>query len=210
MAYHDDFKSDQFKSAVAIGRYADGLFREECRKRGLNPETATLATIAAEVAVPMRVTMLDDDILNLWQQGLSRPEIMALGCTYNEFQAAIKRARSTGDPRAYYRHGRSRLPWRMDTTKPAKARAKLHRRVSSDTERPADKLPVPNLTKEITMKKDEPPFPVWPNSTGDVGPTFVGPFVDDLVETFAQIDVAKQELDKRFYPRSDVIRNNKD
>lgn len=207
MAYHDEFKSDRFKSAVAIGRYADGLFREECRKRGLDPETATLASIAAQTPTPMRVTMLDDDILNLWHEGLSRPEIMALGCSYNEFQTAIKRARAKGDPRAYYRQGRTRLPWRIDTTEPAKARAKLHRMVSSDTQRPADEPPISNAAKEPHMKKDKPTdhrrnFPA-PSS---VGPTFVGPFVDGLADTFAQIDVAKRELDKRFVPNSDILR----
>lgn len=37
-----------------------------------------------------------------------------------------------------------------------------------------------------------------------------GPWVDRLAYVFAQIDVAKQELDKRFVMKSDVLRDNKD
>ena len=167
---------------------------------GFDPATATLANLASETPVPMRVTMLDDDILNLWQQGLSRPEIMALGCSYNEFQTALKRARSVGDPRAYYRQGKSRLPWAVDLTAKAKQKAQEHRIVS-------------NPPKEPPMEKNKPPFTPRPKrTTGDVGPTFVGKAVDDLVGIFAQIDEAKRELDKRFVPNSDILRTevNKD
>ncbi len=194
MSYHDEFKSDRFKSAVAIGRYADRLFREECRKRGLDPATATLANLASETPVPMRVTMLDDDILNLWQEGLSRPEIMALGCSYNEFQGAIKRARSVGDLRAYYRQGKSRLPWQVNLTARAKQKAQEHRIISNEQE-----------LRKMDKRPSKPRSP-------SVGPSFVGKAVDDLVVIFAQIDEAKRELDKRFVPNSDILRTevNKD
>ena len=57
------------------------------------------------------------------------------------------------------------------------------------------------------MKNDRPPSTPKPKrTTGDGGPTFVGP----LVETFTQIDAAKRELDKRFVMKSDVLRDNKD
>ena len=44
----------------------------------------------------------------------------------------------------------------------------------------------------------------------NVGPFFVGKIVDGIVAVMPQIDEAKRQLDKRFYPRSDVLRDNKD
>ena len=183
MAYYDDFKSERFRNAVAIGRYADNLFREECRKRGLDPHTATLAKLSA-IPAPKRGSMSEDDILNLWYQGLTRPEIVALGCNFEDFKQVMRRARDRGDSRAYYREGKSRLPWTIS--------------------KPAERHP---------MEKNKPPFTPRPKrTTGDVGSAFVGKAVDDLVSIFAQIDQVKRELDKRFVPKSDILRTevNKD
>ena len=181
MAYYDDFKSERFRNAVAIGNYADNLFREECRKRGLDPHTATLAKLSA-IPAPKRGNMSEDDILNLWYQGLTRPEIVALGCNFEDFKQVMRRARGRGDSRAYYREGKSRLPWTIG-----------------------------NPPKEPSMEKNKPPFTPRPKrTTGDVGPTFVGKAVNDLVSVFTQIDEAKRQLDRKFYARSDVLRDNKD
>lgn len=180
MAYYDDFKSERFRNAVAIGNYADNLFRDECKKRGLDPHTATLAKISS-ISAPKRGSMSEDDILNLWYQGLTRPEIVALGCNFEDFKQTIRRARDRGDSRAYYREGKSRLPWTIG-----------------------------NPPKEPAMEK-KPPFTPRPKrTTGDVGPTFVGRLVDGLVAVLPQIDEAKRQLDRKFYARSDVLRDNKD
>ena len=63
------------------------------------------------------------------------------------------------------------------------------------------------------MPQNKPPFTPGPKRTpGDMGPTFVGRLVDDLVAVLPQIDEAKRELDKRFVPNSDILRTevNKD
>lgn len=203
MKYYDDFKSPRFRNAVTIGEHADMIFAAECLRRGLDPETAREAPIDAIANSPVidPLPMDREQILNLWYEGLTRPEIMALGATYPEFQMAIKVARAAGDPRAYYRENRwSRLPWAVDLTTKAKQKAKEHRIVS-------------NPVGSHPMEKNKPPFTPRPKrTTGDVGPTFVGKAVDDLVSVFAQIDKAKRELDKRFVPNSDILRTevNKD
>ena len=203
MKYYDDFKDPRFRNAVTIGKHADMIFRAECFRRGLDPDKACETPIAAIASSPLLEAQPIDreQILNLWNDGLTRPEIMALGATYPEFQRAITTARAEGDPRAYYRQNRwSRLPWAVDLTTKAKQKAQEHRIVS-------------NPPKEPPMEKNKPPFTPRPKrTTGDVGPTFVGKAVDDLVGIFAQIDEAKRELDKRFVPNSDVLRTevNKD
>ncbi len=198
MKYYDNFPADRFKSAEAIGKHADTVFRAECHKRGLNPETAIAAPIASLVGSPIcEVTAMNrEQILNLWHQGLTRPEIIALGTSYAQFQNAIKQARAVGDSRAYYRNGsKTRLPWQIDITGPAKRKAKEHRIVSNPVERQ-------------TMEKNKPPFTPGPKRTlGDMGPAFVGRLVDDLVAVLPQIDQAKLELDKRFVPKSDILRS---
>ena len=201
--YYDDFKDPRFRNAVTIGKHADMIFRAECFKRGLDPDMACESPIAALASSPIldAQPMDREQILNLWNDGLTRPEIMALGVTYPEFQQAIKTARAVGDPRAYYRQNRwSRLPWAIDLTTKAKQAAQGHRIIS-------------NPPKEPVMK-NKPPFTPRPKrTTGDVGPTFVGKAVDDLVSVFAQIDEAKRRLDKRFVPHSDILRTeiaNKD
>jgi hypothetical protein len=193
--YYDDFKSDRFKTAWAIGKHADAIFRAECRLRGLDPEKAIASPLAslATTPVPARRSMDQDQILNLWHEGLSRPEILALGCHINDFVDAIRRARAVGDSRAYYRQGKSRLPWKIELTGPAKRKAKNHRIVSNEVGRMT-------MTRRRRPKK----------ANVDLNGTILGQEVNDLVDIFAQIDVAKRELDKRFIPRSDVPHDNKD
>ena len=196
MKYYDDFKSPRFRNAVTIGQHADMVFAAECLRRGLDPDIAAASPLAAIANSPIidAIPMDREQILNLWYEGLTRPEIMALGATYPEFQQAIKTARAEGDPRAYYRENRySRLPWAIDLTTKARRKAQEHRIISN----PVGSRP---------MEKDKPPFAPRPKrTTGDVGPAFVGKTVDDLVGIFAQIDEAKRELDKRFVPNSDVL-----
>lgn len=216
MQYYDDFKSPQFRSAVAIGKHADLIFRAECRKRGLDPESVMISPLAALETSPLleTVPMDREHILDLWNEGLSRPEILALGATMDEFVDAIRRARAKGDPRAYYRYGKSRLPWRIEVTAATKKRNSLHRIVSGGTERPVSSIPIQKTAKESPMTKEQPPFTPKPKrGGGDVGPSFVGQFVDDLVAVLPQIGQAKRELDKRFVPNSDILRTevaNKD
>ena len=202
MKYYDDFKSPRFRNAVTIGEHADMVFAAECLRRGLDPGAAMESPIDAIANSPIidPIPMNREQVLDLWYDGLTGPEIMALGATYPEFLAAIKTARAAGDPRAYYRQGKSRLPWQVNLTARAKQKALEHRIIS-------------NPPKEPPMEKNKPPFTPRPKrTTGDVGPTFVGKAVDDLVGIFAQIDEAKRELDKRFVPNSDILRTevNKD
>ncbi len=124
MPYYDDFKSPRFKSAEAIGVYADRIFKLECQKRGINPESALkapLAVMAAEPSAESPTPTSPDDIVNLWYDGLTRTEIMALGVTRDQFVWAIRRARAVGDPRAYYRNNskspNARLPWLLPDIK---------------------------------------------------------------------------------------------
>ena len=201
------------------------VFAAECLRRGLDPGTAIESPIDAIANSPIidPIPMDREQILNLWYEGLTRPEIMALGATYPEFQQAIKIARTAGDPRAYYRENRwSRLPWAIDLTTKAKQKAKEHRIISNEQER-------------RTMKKGEPTGPgsplnarhnlsAWdgrprrdlnrrrPPAPSSVGPAFVSKLVDGLVAVLPQIDEAKRELDKRFIPKSDILRTevNKD
>jgi len=195
--YYDDFKSERFRNAQAIGRYADALFRGECKKRGLNPETATLAAIAAE-PIPTAGTMTEDDILNLWSGGLSRPEIIALGCNYCDFLNAIRKARAVGDPRAYYRFGRSRLPWKIQEPKDTRPK----RSVPKAPQMSADAFSPQAAARRQSMEKKPP----HPPAASSVGPAFVGKVVDDLVAVLPQIDEAKRQLDRRFVPKSDILR----
>ena len=197
MKYYDDFKSPRFRNAVTLGKHADRIFLAECIRRGLDPDIAGITPMASMASTPvLDPTPMDrEQILDLWNEGLTRPEIMALGATYLEFQQAIKTARAAGDPRAYYRQHRwSRLPWAVDLTTKAKQKAQEHRIVSNEQE-----------PRKMEKRPSKPRSP-------SVGPSFVGKAVDDLVSVFAQIDEAKRELDKRFVPNSDILRTevNKD
>ena len=210
MEYYDDFKSDRFKSAAAIGKHADLVFRTECRKRGLDPEQAGISPIDAIANSPvLEVLPMDkEQILDLWSEGLSRPEIIALGAAPFQFQAAIREARAVGDQRAYYRQGRTRLPWQITGTVGVRLKGRI---APIATEMTADAFSASGKARRETMKKPELPFTPKPKrSTGDVGPLLGGPSVDNLVNVFAQIDVAKGELAKRFVMKSDVLRDNKD
>ena len=206
MRYYDDFKDPRFQSAASIGRHADMIFRMECLKRGLDPDQAILAPLDAMIGSPSPelIRMTTDDILNLWYDGLTRPEIMALGASFGEFQWAMQKARAVGDQRAYYRHGnKSRLPWQIGITETAKRRMKKHRTVANGVAAGAGFTP--ETGKDKAMKKGDRMGSGVPPRPSSVGPSFVGKRVDDLVDVFAQIDEAKRELDKRFVPNSDIL-----
>ena len=197
MPYYDDFKSPRFRNAVTIGEHADMVFAAECLRRGLDPGAAMESPIDAIANSPIidPIPMNREQVLDLWYEGLTGPEIMALGATYPEFLAAIKTGRAQGDPRAYYRQGKTRLPWQVNLTARAKQKAQEHRIVSNEQE-----------PRKMEKRPSKPRSP-------SVGPSFVGKAVDDLVSVFAQIDDAKRELDKRFVPGSDILRSeisNKD
>ena len=162
MEYYDDFKSDRFKSAAAIGKHADLVFRTECRKRGLDPEQAGISPIDAIANSPvLEVLPMDkEQILDLWNEGLSRPEIIALGAAPFQFQTAIREARAVGDQRAYYRQGRTRLPWQITGT--VGMRLKGRRIAPIATEMTADAFNATGKAKE--RDHEERPSAVHPKT----------------------------------------------
>lgn len=134
----------RMQAAHSLGGVAQCLFNARCKSLGLNPRKAELADIVEAEAWEGHLadTSRDDEILYAWAAGRTGPQILVdLKVNFNQFQAAMKRARAIGDQRAVYKRGVMRTDENM--VFPHVRGALKARGAYSTTHKPS------NLTKSI-------------------------------------------------------------